>query len=67
MSGELWEQRYDQMKEVIRQLVQFAQHDPTCMRKPATIHQGGYGEPTPSSCTCGLRRLFDEIDELVPD
>ncbi len=72
MSGEAYAEWCDRMKEALRTLVPFAKHDPNC-----GVGGGGdnkkindeapWGAPVQSGCTCGLRRVFDEIDELIDD
>lgn len=48
-------------EEVIRALVKFAVHSRRCPRFERVL------STEPIRCTCGLQKLFDKIDELVPD
>ncbi len=69
MSSDVWEEDRERvekrLKDVIRVLCAFAKHDKRCDGK--MLPSSEWGEPTTSTCTCGLREVFDQVDELVPD
>lgn len=52
------------LEELVRELVKFTDHDGACAEKKEWNCQSS--DPPPQ-CTCGIRRLYEKIDELVPD
>lgn len=64
MEGE----RMRALEELIRELVKFTTHDPACeeaLKKELVNVAVGEVSISPPRCTCGIRRLYAKIDELV--
>lgn len=45
------------LEELVRELVKFSGHDPACTEMGQRPARGG--------CTCGIRKLYERIDELM--
>jgi hypothetical protein len=50
-------ERISKLEELVRELVKFSGHDPACAEMGL--------RPARSACTCGIRKLYERIDELM--